>query len=312
MNKRPYEILGVASSSSQDEIKNAYRNLAKKYHPDLNPGSKEAEKKFKEIAGAYELIGTAENRAKFDRGDFDDEVKGHSAEHSKRERGPFYHQTQQGGGRYSYSFGGMDDETLGAIFGRMGTGEGFEPTGDRRGQDVLYKMEVEFKDAVLGAEREITLPSGKRLRVKIPAGVDSGVKLRFAGQGSPGTGKMPNGDAYVELAVKPSSLFNRIGNDLEIELPISFNEALLGGDVKTPTVDGSVILKIPPGVSTGMRLRVAGKGISGSSKRGDQYVVLKVVMPPNVDSDLKQAIESWSKRQSFDPRADWIGSRGGI
>jgi DnaJ-class molecular chaperone len=245
------------------------------------------------------LIGTSESRAKFDRGDFDDEVRGHSEEPSKQGRGPFYNQTQQGGGRYSYSFGGMDDETLEAIFGRMGRGESFESTGDSRGQDILYRMDVEFTDAVLGAERDITLPSGKRLRVKIPPGVDSGVKLRFAGQGSPGTGKMHNGDAYVELQIKSSPLFKRMGSDLEVELPISFNEALLGGDVKVPTIDGSVILKIPPGVSTGMRLRVAGKGISGTSKRGGQYVVLKVVIPPNVDSDFKQAIESWSKRHSI-------------
>ncbi len=313
-NQRPYEILGVTSSSSQDEIKNAYRNLAKKHHPDLNPGSKDAEKKFKEIAGAYELIGSVETRSRFDRGEYDEEVQGRPGNHgtqAKSERGPFYHQTQQQGGRYSYSFGGMDDDILQSLFGRRGRGDPSGSSEDLRGQDVLYQMDVDFQDAVLGSEKEITLPTGKRLRVKIPAGIDTGSKLRFAGHGAPGAGKASSGDAFVEVHVKPSPLFKRMGNDLEVELPISLNEAILGGEVKTPTIDGSVILKIPPGVSAGMRLRVTGKGISSPNQRGDQYVVLKVILPTEVDADFKKAIESWSKRQSMDPREGWVGSRGG-
>lgn len=313
MNKKPYEILGVASSASQDEIKNAYRNLAKKLHPDLNPGNKEAEKKFKEINAAYELVGTPESRAKFDRGEFDEAQGPSDAGRGRSRQGPFYHETQRDGGRYSQSFGGMDDDLLRSIFGSMGGrgGEGSGFSGDVPGQDTLYRMDVDFRDAVLGAEHEITLPSGKRLRVKIPRGVDSGAKLRFAGLGAPGSGKAPPGDAYVELNVKPSALFRRDGRDLEVELPVSFAEAVLGAEVKVPTIDGSVLLKIKPGVSSGTRLRVAGKGVPMGDKRGDQFVVIKIMVPAGVDADLKQAVESWSKRQTFDPRAEWIGSKGG-
>ncbi len=310
MSQNPYETLGVATSATQDEIKNAYRGLAKKFHPDLNPGDKNAEKRFKEINAAYELVGTPETRAKFDRGEHEE-----AQPQGPRRGGPSYHETQASGGRYSHSFGGMDDDLLHSIFGRMGRGEGggFEFSGDMPGQHTLYKMDVSFRDAVLGGAHEITLPSGKRLRVKIPAGVDSGTKLKFAGQGQPGVGKAPSGDAYIELNVKPSALFKRQGNDLEVDLPISFAEAILGGEVKVPTIDGSVLLKIPQGVSSGARLRVSGKGVINAStgKRGDQYVVLKLVSPQNIDNDLKQAVESWSKRQNFDPRAGWIGERGG-
>ena len=305
-------ILGVAASASQDEIKNAYRNLAKKLHPDLNPGNKDAEKRFKEINGAYELVGTPESRAKFDRGEFDEDQGSSGAGRGRPAQGPFYHETQRDGGRYSQNFGGMDDDLLRSIFGRMGGGGGGpEFSGDAPGQDTLYRMDVDFKDAILGAEREITLPTGKRLRVKIPGGVDSGSKLRFAGLGSAGSGKSSPGDAYVELNVKPSNLFKREGQNLEVELPISFGEAILGAEVKTPTIDGSVLLKIPPGVSSGSRLRITGKGVPAGAKRGDQFVVIKVLVPSGVDDDFKQAVESWSKRQTSDPRANWIGAREG-
>lgn len=312
MSKKPYEVLGVASSASQDEIKNAYRNLAKKFHPDLNPGNKDAEKKFKEINEAYESVGTPESRAKFDRGDFDAAQARPEAERGRSGQGPYYHKTQQDGGRYSQTFGGMDDDLLQSIFGRMGNrgGEGHGFSGDIPGQDILYRMDVDFKDAVLGAEREITLPSGKRLRVKIPTGVDSGAKLRFAGLGASGTGKAPPGDVYVELNVKPSALFKREGQNIEIELPISFGEAILGTEVKVPTIDGSVLLKIPAGVSSGARLRIAGKGVAVAGKRGDQYVAIKILIPPAVDSELKQAVDAWSKRETFDPRTGWIGAQG--
>jgi DnaJ-class molecular chaperone len=278
--KSPYEILGISSSASQDDIKNAYRKLAKTYHPDLNPGKKEAEVRFKEISGAYELIGTPEQRSRYDRGELE--------EAQTRERpGPFYHQTQREGGRYSQSFGGtgeMDEDFLNSIFGRMG--------GSRPLEDPLYRMEVDFKDAVLGAEREIGLPSGKKLRVKIPAGVESGTKLRFAGH------------ANVELVVKPSPLFRRNGSDIEVDLPISIAEAVLGGEVKTPTIDGTILLKVPPLVSSGLRLRIPGKGVPAlkGGKRGDQFVVLKIVTPSTIDPEFKKAVEAWKARQPFDPR----------
>ena len=228
MDKSPYETLGVASSASQDEIKNAYRKLAKRFHPDLNPGSKEAEKHFKEINSAYEMIGTPEQKAKYDRGEFNEAMSegGPGPGYGGRRKGPFYRETQQGGGRYTYSFGGggggVDDDILSSIFGKMGGARGgFEGSVDIPGQDETYEMRIDFREAILGAEREITLPSGKRLRVKIPAGVEDGAKLRFAGQGGPGKGRGSPGDVYLQLRVQPSETFKRSGSDLETELPIS-------------------------------------------------------------------------------------------
>lgn len=308
MAKTPYEILGVTSTASAEDIRNAYRNLAKKFHPDLNPGKKDAEKQFKEINSANELIGSPAERAKYDQGENDLRQPRPPPSGTAGRSGPFYHQTQQDGGRYSSSFEGMDDDVFQSIFGRMGG----RTEGNARGEDALYRMDISFKDAVLGAEREITLPNGKNLRVKIPAGVDTGTRLRFAGQGSASQGKATAGDAYVELNVKPSELFTRDNNNLEIELPVSMSEAILGAEIKSPTIDGWVLLKVPPLVNSGQRLRVPGKGvpIGTTGKRGDQFVVLKVLAPSSVDDEMKQAIADWTKRQPFEPRAGWIGEKG--
>jgi DnaJ-class molecular chaperone len=280
----PYQALGVTAGATQDEIKNAYRKLAKRYHPDLNPGSKEAEKRFKEINSAYEQIGSAENRAKFDRGEMNEEAG----------RGPFYHQTQESGGRYSYSFEGMDDDLFSSFF--EGIGGARAQAHARPRPHVTYRLDIEFKDAVLGEETEISLPEGKRLRVKIPPGVDTGTTLRL-------------GDVLVELHVRPSPLFKRDGNDLELELPISVPESLLGAEVRTPTLEGSILMRIPPGASSGQKLRVAGKGVHAKGARGDLYVLLKIVGPRSTDADFKEAVASWARREPYDARAGWAGNR---
>jgi DnaJ-class molecular chaperone len=305
----PYKVLGVSPSASHDEIKSAYRNFAKKFHPDLNPGDKTAEARFKEINAAYELVGTPESRAKFERGESE-------AAHAQRQHrsGPFYNETQSRGGRYSQGPGSeMDEDMLRSIFEQMGRGGEFRDHPNRRGQDILYQMDVSFRDAALGGEREIGLPGGKKIRVTIPAGVNSGAKLKFAGLGEAGMGQSPAGDAYVQLNVLHSPLFKREGHDLEIDLPISISEAILGAEIKVPTIDGHVFLKIPSGVSSGKKFRLTGKGILNSStgKRGDQFVVLKLVCPPNVDPEIKQAVDAWNQRQAFDARADWAGLQGG-
>ena len=295
MVANPYTTLGVDSKASQDEIKAAYRKLAKKLHPDLNPGNKKTESQFKDISSAYEQIGTPEDRAKFDQGQVEAEA---AKQYAGNSRGPFYSQTQHGGGRYTSQFGGIDEDILSSIFsqmGRQGAG-GFQgPPGDE-----LYQMEIDFKDSILGGEREIALPSGKKFRVKIPPGVESGTKLRFSGRGEPSAPGAPSGDVYVQLNVKPSPTFKRIGKDLEVEIPVSFSDAILGGEVKVPTIDGSILMNIPPNVSSGQKLRAKGKGVFDpvTNSRGDQIAILKVKMPENVDAEFRKAVEDWSKRQT--------------
>lgn len=295
----PYTILGVSKNSSVDEIKKSYRKLAKKYHPDLNPGNKEAEKKFKEISHAFDLIGTAENRAKFDRGETDEQQQKQYEDHMKSQgsRGQTFHDSQKGGGRYSYSFGDDvgGDDFFENLFGRS---RGNSLTG----ADVNYKMQVEFREAALGAEKTITLQNGKTLQVKIPAGIETGKKLRFKGMGEAGHGKGQPGDAYIEIEVKPLPGYKRSGMDIEVEVPISFIEAITGAEIKVPTLDGEVLLKIPAGVSTGSKLRIKGKGIGVGEQRGHEIVVLKVVTPKEVNPALKSAIENLKPEFDYNPR----------
>ena len=293
----PYKTLGVSKTASQDEIKNAYRSLAKKYHPDLNPGKKSAEVKFKEINSAYEQVGTPEARSKFDRGEteeqqFNDQARARS--HAGHQ-GPFYYQTQEGGGRYSSNFGGESEGSFEDLF------RAFRQQQQRssQGEDQLYRMDVDFKDAVLGAEREITLNTGKKLRVKIPPGIESGKRLRFKGQGMSGVGGSPAGDAYIEVDVKPSPTFKRNGKNIEVEVPIGIGEAVLGGDVEVPTVEGPVMLHVPAGISSGSKLRIRGKGVPSQGERGDEIVSVRIVLPKEGDpelSKLQEAIRNWKNK----------------
>lgn len=290
--KDPYSVLGLTKSADQESIKKSYRKLAKKYHPDLNPGNKEAEKKFKEISHAFDLIGTPENRAKFDRGE--------SAEQEENHFRQSYYDTQHKGGRYSYSFG---EDFAGADFFENLFGAGRRAGAmDFPGEDVTYKMEVSFQEASLGAEKIITLPNGKKLKVKIPAGIDSGKKLRFKGLGGDGIGKGPKGDAYIEINVLPLAGFRANGADIETELPISFFDAILGSEVEVATIDGPVMMKIPSGVSTGTKLRIKGKGRGEGSSRGSQIVVLKVVMPKQVDPMFKEEAMNLRSKFNYDPK----------
>ncbi|MBC7691662.1 MAG: J domain-containing protein [Methylotenera sp.] len=314
--KNPYETLGVKQSATQDEIRNAYRKQAKKHHPDLNPGSKAAEAKFKDLAGAYELIGTPEERTKFDRGDFD------QAPHQQPGGGPFYYETQNGpGARYSQSFGeGVDAEDLfeslfgNARGGARGRGGPRKPSGPekgpQKGNDESYQMQVDLRDTITGVERQITLPSGKTLSVKIPVGVLDGNKLRFAGQGGPGLSGGPAGDVFVEVKIKAPENFTQKDSDLLLEFPISLYEAVLGAEVKVPTIEGSVMMKIPPHANTGKRLRIPGKGVfhkdpvSGMKVRGDQIVLLKIVLPKSMDPELEAAILKSAPGHSYNPRSE--------
>lgn len=294
--RNPYEIIGVTPTATQDEIKNAYRKLAKKHHPDLNPNNKANEEKFKEITHAYELIGSAENRAKFDKGELDEAAAAQEA--ASRQ---YYSHTQAGpDARYSSSYE-FDDDFLNSIFGSMGGAEGVRGRASRGprpapGADTLYKMEVDFKDAVLGAEKTLTLPTGKTLQTKIPPNFKSGQKLRFAGQGAPGRGGGPAGDLYVEIVVRPSEIFTRVGQNIESEVSVSIAEALLGGEISVQTIDGNVLLKVPPHSNTGTKLRIRGKGVpSANAGRGDHIVKLKLMLPEVPDPKLDALVKEWSE-----------------
>ncbi len=304
----PYKTLGVSKTATQDEIKSSYRELAKKFHPDLNPGNKEAERRFKDLSVAYEQIGTPEERAKFDRGESEQVPPGWGG---SRHQGPFYHQTQRPrsdgseGGRYTHSFGeGLDEETLESIFGGFGGARRSRRRAPQPGEDISLRTEIDLRDAVLGAEKEMTFPNGKTISVRIPAGISSGARLRFAGQGNPSPNQGPPGDAYVEVQIRPDPRFQSQGDDLILELPMSITEAVFGAEIKVPTLDGEVLLKIPPHSNTGKRLKLGGKGIfnRASKKRGDQLVVLKVVLPSTIDKELEEALKKWQAKHPYNPR----------
>ena len=296
--------LGINKTATQEEVKNAYRALAKKFHPDLNPGNKRAESKFKSINAAYEILSNPEIRAKFDRGETPEQMEAAARAHASSRQGPSYYDTQQEGGRYSNFSGTGADDIFENLFRASGRGGKRRGPVDYPGEDQVFVMEIDFKDAIRGADTEISLPNGKKLQVKIPPGVDTGSKLRFRGQGEPGIGKGPAGDLFIELNVRPLKGFARAGNDIETELPISFIEAIEGGEIPVPTLDGSVSLKVPPGVSTGSRLRVRGKGVNKTGVIGDQIVTIKIVMPKVIDPDLAEAVRDWKGKYSFNPRVE--------
>jgi DnaJ-class molecular chaperone len=300
----PYKTLGVARGASADEIKKAYRKLAKKLHPDVNPGNKKVEQQFKEATAAYDLLSDAEKRRKFDAGEIDDQgnPKGFGGWGNTRGYGGGGAGAGQRRSGPRAADVGIDDEFAEDLFrdffnfGRGGAGPG--RTGVKmRGADVTYKAEVPFLEAARGAKRRLTLSDGKTLDITIPPGTTDGQSLRLKGQGLPGQGGASNGDAYVEIEVKPHPYFEREGNDILLECPISLSEAVLGGQITVPTIDGLVAMRVPKNSNTGTQLRLKAKGIADpkTGQRGDQYVRFVVVLPKQMDSDLEQAVERWAK-----------------
>lgn len=308
--KDPYKILGVAKTASTDEIRKAYRKLARQNHPDLHPGDKAAENRFKEIAAANDLLSDPEKRKRFDAGEID-------AQGQEKPRG-FYRDHAQGphARKYEAHMSEEDLAGMGDIFAEMfrrgggrggprGGFAGFEDDGFQQGGgSISATMAVPFTVAAAGGKQRVQLPDGRTIDVTIPEGSEDRQMIRLKGQGLPNPRGGPAGDLYVELHVQPHAFFVRKDNDIHMELPVSLSEAVLGAKVNVPTISGKVALTIPPGSNTGSTLRLKGRGILDrrSKTRGDQYVKLRVVLPDKPDEKLKAFLEGWDAGKTHDPR----------
>ena len=309
----PYEVLGVAKNASEADIKKAFRTLAKKHHPDTHGGDVAAKKKFQEISAAYDIVGDKEKRTKFDQGMID--ANGNPRGFDPGAGGPF----RQGGGPGDFQFNwGGDTETveggfrpedlLNEIFGGRGGGGGGGPRRRRarRGEDYALAMTIGFEEAARGGTQRIVLPDGRELDVRIPVGVRDGQQIRLKGQGGAGRENGPSGDILLTLHVAAHPFFVRDGSDLRMELPVTLNEAVLGGKVNAPTLTGPVTLTIPAGSNSGTSLRLKGKGIPAHAGQaaGDFYVKLIVTLPDKPDQALRDFAAGWSA--DYNPRAKLV------
>lgn len=297
----PYATLGVKRDAAQADIQKAYRRLAKKLHPDLNPGNKAAEEKFKHLSAAYMLLSDPEKRARFDRGEIDasgteQQPRQYYRDFADREGWSGY--TSGAGFADFNDFAGSED-ILSEIFGRAG-----RTTRRGRGVDARYHLELNFLDAVNGGKQSIVLPDETTLEVNIPPGTRDGQILRLKAKGRRGAGDNPPGDALIEIKVLPHPYFVRKGDDIHLDLPISLKEGVLAAKLKVPTVSGAVAVSVPKWSSSGRVLRIKGRGVPRvDGGRGDQYVTLKLVLPKKPDPELERFVSEWqpsdSPRQSM-------------
>lgn len=309
MTQDPYAALGLSKDATADEIKKAYRKIARANHPDLNPDDASAEARFKDAGSAYDLLKDPEQRRRFDAGEIDatgaeKAPRGYYRDEARRPENPYSQRQSASGGD---PFGeGFDADEFFANFARSrgaGQGGGYGASGDRPGQNTRYRLNLPFLDAVLGAKTKITLPDGNSLEVTIPQGARDGQTLRLRGKGEQGFGAGPAGDAYITLDVSTHPEFERDGDDILVTLPISIDEAILGGKVPVNTVTGAVNVTVPSGASSGQVLRLKGRGVKGRNKNGDQRITLRIVSPPKVDDALKDFMKSWQADHAYNPRA---------
>lgn len=302
-----YQRLGVQRGASADEIKKAYRKLARQYHPDHNPGDKAAEDKFKQLNEAFEILSDAKKRRMYD--EFGDDAAKLGWDEKKADQFRAY----RSGGPTGFPGGGFPgndgssvdfEEILSQMFGAQMGGRRRGGAMPRAGGDMSAEIEVGLVDAVLGGERTLTV-NGKRLSVKIPAGVETGSRIRLTGQGEPGERGGPNGDLFIDIKVAEHHLVRRDGQDLYLELPVTISEAANGGDVKVPVFGGSGTVTLKPGTQSGTKMRLKGKGVPAlrGGPPGDLYLVVMVKLPEQLDDAGKKAVASIEKLYGGDVRA---------
>jgi DnaJ-class molecular chaperone len=323
----PYEVLGVARGASAAEIKSAFRKLAKKHHPDANKNDSKAASRFSELNAAYEIVGDAEKRKAFDRGEIDAEGKprfqgfegfgaGQGAGGGDREAafetfsyGPGGFQRGGGGSGFGAGGGGFEDILKEMFSGRAGS-RGARPGGfqfeqedvaPQASRDIAATLTITLPEAASGAKKRVHLPTGKEVEVKIPAGLAEGQQIRLKGQGLAGP-RGRTGDVLITVAVAPHPVFVREGSDLRLELPITLYEAVLGGKVRVPTLGGAVELAIPAGTSTGRTFRLKGKGFPAKEHAGDLLATVRIVLPDDKDAELEELMRKWRETKPYDPR----------
>jgi len=308
MMRNPYDVLGVAKSASDADIKKVFRNLAKKFHPDQHGGDKEKAKRFQEISAAYDIVGDKDKRAKYDAGEIDENgnPRGFDPRQGARAGHPFGGGGDpRGGFRFQWDNQGdtaegfSTEDIFSDLFGG-GRRRGPQP---RRGQDFTLSVIVSFEEAARGGTRRVDMPNGEQVDVRIPPGIKDGQQIRLKGRGGAGIKGGPPGDVLITIAAAPHPYMVRDGDDIRMDLPVTLKEAVLGGKVTVPTLGGSVTLNIPPNSNSGSVLRLKGKGVAGkgSTPAGDFYVKLVVALPDKPDDSLRKFAEGWDA--NYDPRA---------
>ncbi len=307
-SKDYYTILGVSRDASDKDIKQAYRRLARKYHPDVNPGDTAAEQKFKEVSEAYNVLGATDSRKKYDQ-------FGHQAF-----SGGFDPFTTGGHGSYNFSSGNLRDlfgnaggtggGGLGSIFEDLfGAGQSRQSRDESSNLDVEKNVDIRFEDAVRGTTIQLRVPRSNgtmdRIQVRIPPGVDTGSRIRVSGKGKAGRHGRPDGDLYIIAQVQPHAYFTRDGNDIICDAPVTLGEIMLGAKIDVPTIDGKISMTIPPGTQNGRKFRLRGKGVPylKGEGQGDQYVQLRVVLPDQLDERSQALMEEFDQRNPLQPRA---------